>query len=77
MPVKLPTRTLAIAAVIVSILSVQAGASFSKHLFPIVGAEGATALRQFFAALVLLAVFHPWRTAGIGQFWRYMASCLG
>jgi len=39
----------------------QTGASFAKGLFPLVGAAGATSLRLTLAALVLLAVFRPWR----------------
>ena len=54
------TRILPVLAVLCSILSVQAGASFSKHLFPALGAEGVTALRQLYSALLLLLVFRPW-----------------
>ena len=39
----------------------QTGASFAKMLFPLVGANGATALRLTLAALVLALVFRPWR----------------
>ena len=39
----------------------QTGASFAKGLFPLVGAAGATTLRLTLAALVLLAIFQPWR----------------
>lgn len=39
----------------------QTGASFAKGLFPLVGATGATTLRLTLAALVLLAIFRPWR----------------
>ncbi len=57
---KINVKLLAIIAILISIVSVQAGASFSKHLFPIIGAEGTTALRQLFATIVLLAWFRPW-----------------
>ncbi len=66
---KIPRRTLATIAVLISIVSVQAGATFGKHLFPIVGAEGTTALRQGFAALILLAVFEPWRNGPARKDW--------
>lgn len=69
----LPRRSLAVVAVLISILSVQAGASFSKHLFPVIGAEGTTALRQLFATLSLLLVFQPWRGIPDRKHWRVLA----
>jgi inner membrane transporter RhtA len=42
-------------------ISVQYGASFAERLFPLVGAEGATALRLGFAAVILVAILRPWR----------------
>lgn len=69
----LPRKSLAIVAVLISILSVQAGASFSKHLFPVIGAEGTTALRQLFATLVLLVIFRPWQGLPDRGHWRILA----
>lgn len=43
------------------ILSVQASASLAKSLFGVLAPQGVTALRLGFAALILLAVFRPWR----------------
>jgi inner membrane transporter RhtA len=54
-------RILPFAAVTLSILSVQVGATFAKRLFPLVGAQGTTTLRQVLSALILLALFRPWR----------------
>lgn len=48
----------------------QTGASFAKMLFPLVGAGGATALRLTLAALVLIAVFRPWRYKLGPKQWR-------
>ncbi len=48
----------------------QTGASFAKMLFPLVGAGGATALRLTLAAVVLIAVFRPWRFSLGPRQWR-------
>ncbi len=41
--------------------SIQAGATFAKTLFPIVGPYGATSLRLFFASLILTLLWRPWK----------------
>lgn len=46
---------------LLAMLSVQISASFAKGLFPLVGAAGASALRLFFASLVLICIYRPWR----------------
>ncbi len=46
---------------IVAMFSIQAGASFAKTLFPMVGPYGATSLRLFFASLILLLLWRPWK----------------
>lgn len=64
----------ALGALVVSLLSVTAGASFAKRLFPLVGAEGATAIRLIVGAVVLSAILKPWRirlTAGWGSLLVY------
>lgn len=48
-------------AVLGSVTSLCVGTSFAKRLFPLVGAEGTSALRVGFSALVLLMVWRPWR----------------
>jgi inner membrane transporter RhtA len=60
-PIKAPTLVLPIAVLIVAMFSFQIGAAIAKHLFPLVGAAGATALRLGFGCLMLLAVWRPWR----------------
>lgn len=44
-----------------SIATFAIGTSFAKRLFPLVGAEGTSAYRVGFSALILLVVFRPWR----------------
>ncbi|CAH6635465.1 threonine/homoserine exporter RhtA [Pseudocitrobacter vendiensis] len=46
---------------IVSMLSIQSGASLAKTLFPLIGAPGVTALRLALGTLILVIVFKPWR----------------
>lgn len=43
-------------------ISVQSGASLAKSLFPVVGAQGTTALRLIFASIVMIVILRPWRT---------------
>lgn len=48
-------------AVLGSVTSLCIGTSFAKKLFPLVGAEGTSALRVGFSAVVLLLLWRPWR----------------
>jgi len=57
----LSARLLALACLILAMLSVQAGAAYAKHLFAAIGPEGTTGLRCGFSALVLLLFWRPWR----------------
>jgi len=61
---------LAIGALLVGMLSYQCGAAMARHLFPVVGAEGATAYRLGLAALILLAWRQPWRRSHPRKDWR-------
>ncbi|SCB90087.1 threonine/homoserine exporter RhtA [Kosakonia oryziphila] len=56
LPVWLPVLVL-----LISMISIQGGASLAKSLFPLVGAPGVTALRLALGTIILAVVFKPWR----------------
>ena len=54
---------LPVLAILGSIVFLCTGTSWAKHaLFPAIGAQGTTALRIGFAALLMLLFWRPWRT---------------
>ena len=54
-------RCCRVAALVTGMVSLQCGATFAKSLFPALGAAGTSALRVGFSALILIAVWRPWR----------------
>ncbi|ESQ80804.1 DMT family transporter [Asticcacaulis sp. YBE204] len=75
MPRNPSAPVVSVLSLLVAMASVQIGAAFAKHLFSDVGPMATVALRQGFAAIILLAVFRPWR-AGLwptGRRWRTLA----
>ena len=54
-------RALPLLAVLGSVTALGLGTSFAKQLFPQVGALGTTALRVGLSALLMLALWRPWR----------------
>lgn len=54
-------RGSSIGFVLIAMVSIQFGAAIAKRIFPVIGAEGTTALRTLIAALILLALWRPWR----------------
>jgi inner membrane transporter RhtA len=61
---------LPVLASIAAMAAFQIGAAFAKTLFPVLGPQGAAALRLGLGALMLLAIARPWRT------WRRDAPLL-
>lgn len=55
------SQTMGIAALVGSMASLCIGTSFAKSLFDAVGAQGTTAYRLGFSALLLWCVWRPWR----------------
>lgn len=55
------SRAWPVAILIVAMSSIQSGASLAQSLFPTIGATGATSIRLLLAAIILLAIFRPWR----------------
>ena len=61
---------LPIGMLVFAMVSIQSGATLAKSMFPLVGAQGTTTLRLFFASLIMLAVLRPWRARLNASAWR-------
>lgn len=55
------TQTAGIVALLGSMASLCIGTSFAKSLFDAIGAQGTTAYRLGFSALILWCIWRPWR----------------
>jgi len=64
---------LAVASLLVAMFCFQIGASIAKQLFPIVGAQGAVALRVGLSALIMLPFAKPWRARITKDNWQPLA----
>ncbi|PRA23173.1 threonine/homoserine exporter RhtA [Pseudomonas poae] len=60
-PRSVATALFPIGLLLIAMASVQSGASLAKSMFPIVGAQGTTALRLIFASVIMLLLLRPWR----------------
>ena len=63
MPGSKPAVSIAIPILllIIAMSSIQGGAALAKGIFPVVGAEGVSALRLSLGAIILCLVMRPWR----------------
>lgn len=52
---------LSVVVLVIAMTSIQSGASLAKTLFPMVGAEGVTALRVGIGTILLTLFLRPWR----------------
>ncbi|THU00987.1 DMT family transporter [Lampropedia puyangensis] len=59
--IALPPLLLPVLAVVTAVCSLAIGTSYAKQLFPLIGAQGTSALRVGMSALVLLVFWRPWR----------------
>ena len=46
---------------LIAMASIQSGATLAKNIFPVAGAAGTSALRLFFASLILWSIYRPWK----------------
>ncbi len=51
----------AVFLLIIAMASIQGGATIAKKVFPVLGPAGTSALRLFFAMVILWIVFRPWK----------------
>ena len=65
---------LPVSALLLAMLSFQFGAALAKQLFPLVGAEGATAIRLGLGALILWLLRRPWRNLSRQRDWASLAG---
>jgi len=63
-----------VGSLLLSVLSFQCGTALAKQLFPLMGAQGATAIRLGLGALILWLLRQPWRRLKGRQGW---ASLIG
>ncbi|OEZ59281.1 threonine/homoserine exporter RhtA [Janthinobacterium sp. HH103] len=62
MPLRRYSSFIPLLAILGSVTALGLGTSWAKHsLFPLVGAQGTTAVRVGFSALLLLLFWRPWR----------------
>ena len=69
-----PPTSAALLSAAVAMVSFQFGAVFAKHLIPVLGAPGTTAVRLGLSALLLVVVQRPWRSVPSRSAWRWILA---
>jgi inner membrane transporter RhtA len=64
-----PSPLLPLGSLLLGMLSFQFGAALAKQLFPVMGAQGATAMRLGLGAVILWVLRQPWRRLAGRQDW--------
>lgn len=65
---------LPVGSLLLGMLSFQCGAALAKQLFPLMGAQGATAIRLGLGALILWLLRQPWRRLAGRQGWASLTG---
>jgi inner membrane transporter RhtA len=65
---------LPVGSLLLGMLSFQCGAALAKQLFPLMGAQGATAIRLGLGALILWLLRKPWRRLAGRQGWTSLVG---
>jgi inner membrane transporter RhtA len=74
MPSDKTSPLLPVGALLMGVLSFQLGAALAKQLFPLVGAQGAAAMRLGLGALILCLLRRPWRRLSDRHDWPSLAG---
>lgn len=71
---RLTSPLLPVGSLLLGMLSFQCGAALAKQLFPLMGAQGATAIRLGLGALILWLLRQPWRRFAGRHGWASLAG---
>lgn len=65
---------LPVGALLSGVVSFQLGAALAKQLFPLIGAQGATAMRLGLSAVILWLLLRPWQRLAGRHGWPWIAG---
>lgn len=71
---RLTSPLMPVGSLLLGMLSFQCGAALAKQLFPVMGAQGATAMRLGLSALILWLLRKPWRRLAGRQGWASLTG---